>query len=34
MRRYSGNVSVAARESGIGRAYLHRLLKKHGLARD
>jgi DNA-binding NtrC family response regulator len=34
MRRYAGNVSVAARESGIGRAYLHRLLKKHGLSRD
>ena len=34
LRRFHDNVSVAARESGIGRAYLHRLLKKHGLARD
>jgi DNA-binding NtrC family response regulator len=34
LRRFEGNISVAARESGIGRAYLHRLLKKHGLARD
>jgi DNA-binding NtrC family response regulator len=29
--RCSGNVSRAARESGIGRNYLHRLLKKHDL---
>jgi DNA-binding NtrC family response regulator len=34
MRRFGGNVSVAARESGIGRAYLHRLLKKYGLTRE
>jgi two-component system nitrogen regulation response regulator GlnG len=34
LERVDGNVSMAARESGIGRVYLHRLLKKHGLARS
>jgi DNA-binding NtrC family response regulator len=34
MQRNDGNVSQAGREAGIGRVYLHRLLKKHGLTRD
>jgi len=29
--RCAGNVSAAARQGGLNRAYLHRLLKKHGL---
>jgi transcriptional regulator of acetoin/glycerol metabolism len=33
LKRCDGNVSMAAREAGIGRAYLHRLLHKHGLHR-
>ena len=33
MRRCEGNVSLAAREAGIARVYLHRLLQKHGLPR-
>jgi DNA-binding NtrC family response regulator len=31
LARCGGNVTRAARESGIGRNYLHRLLKKHNL---
>jgi len=31
LHRCGGNVSRAARESGIARNYLHRLIKKHGL---
>jgi DNA-binding NtrC family response regulator len=30
--RCQGNVARAARRSGLGRTYLHRLLRKHGLA--
>jgi DNA-binding NtrC family response regulator len=30
--RAGGNVSLAARTSGLDRVYLHRLMKKHGLA--
>ncbi len=32
LQRCDGNVSRAARESGIGRNYLHRMLKRHGLS--
>ncbi len=32
--RAGGNVTKAAKEAGIGRGYLHRILKKHGLSRD
>ena len=32
LQRCEGNVSRAARESGIGRNYLHRMLKRHGLS--
>jgi DNA-binding NtrC family response regulator len=32
MRRCDNNVSQAAREAGIARVYLHRLLQKHGLS--
>jgi DNA-binding NtrC family response regulator len=32
MRRCENNVSQAAREAGIARVYLHRLLQKHGLS--
>jgi DNA-binding NtrC family response regulator len=31
MERCKNNVSRAARQAGIDRVYLHRLLKKHGL---
>jgi two-component system, NtrC family, response regulator len=31
LKRAGGNVSRAAREGGIDRVYLHRLMKKHGL---
>ena len=31
MKKYRGNVSLAARRSGIARVHLHRLLKKHEL---
>jgi two-component system, NtrC family, nitrogen regulation response regulator GlnG len=33
MSRCNHNVSMAAREAGIARVYLHRLLQKHGLGR-
>jgi DNA-binding NtrC family response regulator len=33
MRRCNHNVSLAAREAGIARVYLHRLLGKHGLTK-
>jgi DNA-binding NtrC family response regulator len=33
MSRCENNVSLAAREAGIARVYLHRLLQKHGLAK-
>jgi DNA-binding NtrC family response regulator len=33
MNRCDGNVSLAAREAGIARVYLHRLLQKHNLAK-
>ena len=33
MARCGGNVSRAAREAGIDRVYLHRLLKRYGMAR-
>jgi two-component system, NtrC family, nitrogen regulation response regulator GlnG len=32
LKRAGGNVSRAAREGGIDRVYLHRLMKKHGVA--
>jgi DNA-binding NtrC family response regulator len=31
LRKYDGNVSRAAKESGIDRVYLHKLIKKHGI---
>jgi len=31
LRKYEGNVSRAAKESGIDRVYLHKLIKKHGI---
>ncbi len=31
LRRFNGNVTRAAKEAGIGRAYLHKLIKRHGL---
>jgi DNA-binding NtrC family response regulator len=31
LERAEGNISLAARQGGIDRVYLHRLLKKHGL---
>jgi len=33
MNRCENNVSMAAREAGIARVYLHRLLQKHGLTK-
>ena len=30
LTRSGGNVTLAARQAGIDRVYLHRLLKKHG----
>jgi two-component system nitrogen regulation response regulator GlnG len=32
LKRAGGNVSRAAREGGIDRVYLHRLMKKHNIA--
>ncbi len=32
LAKYEGNVSLAARSGGLDRVYLHRLIKKHGLA--
>jgi transcriptional regulator with GAF, ATPase, and Fis domain len=34
LKRTGGNVSQAAREGGIDRVYLHRLMKKHGISGD
>ncbi|MEM9493487.1 MAG: sigma 54-interacting transcriptional regulator, partial [Myxococcota bacterium] len=34
MKKYNGNISLAARRSGIARVHLHRLLKKHDLEVD
>jgi DNA-binding NtrC family response regulator len=31
LRKFDGNVSRAAKESGIDRVYLHKLIKKHGI---
>jgi two-component system response regulator GlrR len=31
LRTFDGNISKAAREAGVDRAYLHRLIKRHGL---
>lgn len=31
LRTFDGNVSKASREAGLDRAYLHRLIKRHGL---
>ena len=31
LRKFEGNVSRAAKESGIDRVYLHKLIKKHGI---
>lgn len=32
LARHEGNISLAARSGGLDRVYLHRLIKKHGLA--
>jgi transcriptional regulator of acetoin/glycerol metabolism len=34
LRAFDKNVSKAARESGIDRVYLHKLIKKHGIVVD
>ena len=31
LARTDGNVAAAARDAGLNRAYLHRLLRRHGL---
>jgi DNA-binding NtrC family response regulator len=34
LRKHAGNVSRAAREAGIERSYLQRLIRKYGMGKD